>query len=73
LKRFHIPHLIGFKCIAHKASLGIKDLAKKFDIVDELNISVYKICSIFHTKKSLDLLNLNIHKILHVGEDESVL
>ncbi|KAL4498608.1 hypothetical protein ABPG72_019726 [Tetrahymena utriculariae] len=54
-----IPYLLANKCLAHLASLGVKDLAKEYDEIDSLNHYVYKICSVFNTKNKLDLLDVN--------------
>ena len=47
------------KCHAHKTALTAKDLALEYPEIQAMNQTVYKIVSYFHTKKKLDLLNLN--------------
>ena len=68
-----IPHLITYKCIAHRASLGAKDLAKEFREIDDTNYYMYKVLSVFNSKKKLEILDLNYSKIVEANEDESIL
>ena len=55
----HIPYLFGIHCVAHRAALGIKDLAKEFNFIDILNNVVYTICSFFNNHKKLSILSIN--------------
>ena len=38
-----------------------------------MNHMVYKLCSFFHTKNRLDLLNLNYMNLLGIGEEVHIL
>ena len=73
LKKGGRNHILANKCFAHKTALVAKDLAKEFAIIDKMNHMVYKLCSFFHSKNRLDMLDLNYMQILNFGEETNIL
>ena len=73
LLQYKVPHLLAIHCIAHRCSLGAKDLANSFIELKTVNTNIYLIVSFFHTKKRLDILGSNIRDFFDLSEDEKVL
>ena len=53
-----INYLNHMHCMAHRASLGIKELSSLFEIVKEINNMVYHICSYMKTYKRINILKI---------------
>ncbi len=65
-----IPYIFGFHCVAHRACLGVKDLAKEFPYISMMNSVVYATCSFFNTFNRLHILKMNQSELFDIGENE---